>query len=90
MLMTGVLEQKLPIKVGGALLAVFVLLKLKDKVLGGDEGGGNFSKDQANYRRCNRCAKKGAEVRCTRCRRAWYCSKACLKAAWKLEICECC
>ena len=40
--------------------------------------------------RCNRCAKKDARVKCTRCKKAWYCSKECLKAAWKLEICECC
>merc|ERR1711959_564659 len=40
--------------------------------------------------RCNRCAKKDARVKCTRCKNAWYCSKECLKAAWKLEICECC
>ena len=60
-------------------------LKLK-RLVGGDD----FADSQAKYRRCNRCAKKGAKVRCTRCRRAYYCSRACLKAAWKLEICECC
>jgi len=40
--------------------------------------------------RCNRCAKKDARVKCNRCKKAWYCSKECWKAAIKLEICECC
>jgi len=40
--------------------------------------------------RCNRCAKKDARVKCNRCKKAYYCSRECLKAAWKLEICECC
>ena len=81
------LAQKLPFPVvalGGAIVGVFALLKLKRLV-----GGGDFADSQARYRRCNRCAKKGAKVRCTRCRRAYYCSRSCLKAAWKLEICEC-
>jgi hypothetical protein len=73
--------------VGIAAVAVLVLLKLKSKLFG---GGAKFDKEQAKYRKCNRCGKKGAGVCCTRCRRAWYCSSACLKAAWKLEICECC
>ena len=77
-----------PVQLGGAVVAVVALLKVKDVVFGG--GGDKFAKEQAAYRRCNRCARKGASVRCTRCRRAYYCSKACLKAAWKLELCECC
>ena len=82
------LAQKIPLPVaavGGAVVAVFALLKLKNVAT-----GGGFADEQARYRKCNRCAKKGAGTRCTRCRRAWYCSPACLKAAWKLEICECC
>ena len=82
------LAQKIPLPVvalGGVGVGVFVLLKLKRLF-----GGGDFADSQARYRRCNRCAKKGAKVRCTRCRRAYYCTRACLKAAWKLEICECC
>ena len=82
------LAQKIPLPVvalGGVGVGVFALLKLMRLV-----GGGDFADSQARYRRCNRCAKKGAKVRCTRCRRAYYCSRACLKAAWKLEICECC
>ena len=82
------LAQKLPLPVvalGGVVVGVLALLKLK-RLVGGDD----FADSQAKYRRCNRCAKKGAKVRCTRCRRAYYCSRACLKAAWKLEICECC
>ena len=81
------LAQKLPLPVvalGGVVVGVLALLKLK-RLVGGDD----FADSQAKYRRCNRCAKKGAKVRCTRCRRAYYCSRACLKAAWKLEICEC-
>lgn len=78
---------KTPLALGGVAVVVLVLLKLKSKLLGGGEA---FDKEQAKYRKCNRCAKKGAGVRCARCRRAWYCSNACLKAAWKLEICECC
>ena len=74
-------------KVGAAALGLIVLLKLKARLFG---GGAGFDKEQAKYRKCNRCAKKGAGVRCTRCRRAYYCSIPCLKAAWKLEICECC
>jgi hypothetical protein len=70
---------------GGVVVGVLTLLKLKRLVSGGD-----FQDSQSKYRRCNRCAKKGAKVRCTRCRRAYYCSRSCLKAAWKLEICECC
>lgn len=82
------LALKLPfpaVAVGGAVVAVVALLKIKDIVL-----DGGFADEQSRYRRCNRCAKKGAKVRCTRCRRAWYCTRECLKAAWKLEICECC
>ena len=82
------LAQKIPlplVALGGVGVGVFALLKLKRLV-----GGGDFADSQARYRRCNRCAKKGAKVRCTRCRRAYYCTRACLKAAWKLEICECC
>lgn len=82
------LANKLPfpaVVAGAAVLSVFTLLKLKDLVT--DVA---FSDKQARYRKCNRCAKKGAKVRCTRCRRAYYCSRECLKAAWKLEICECC
>ena len=81
------LAQKIPLPVvalGGVVVGVLALLKLK-RLVGGDD----FADSQAKYRRCNRCAKKGAKVRCTRCRRAYYCSRACLKAAWKLEICEC-
>ena len=73
------------VALGGVVVGVFAVLKLKRLV-----GGGDFADAQAKYRRCNRCAKKGAKVRCTRCRRAYYCSRPCLKAAWKLEICECC
>ena len=81
------LALKLPfpaVAVGGAVVAVVALLKIKDIVL-----DGNFADEQSRYRRCNRCAKKGAKVRCPRCRRAWYCARECLKAARKLEICEC-
>ena len=67
-----------------AVVAVVALLKIKDIVL-----DGNFADEQSRYRRCNGCAKKGAKVRCPRCRRAWYCARECLKAARKLEICEC-
>ena len=73
--------------VAGAVAAVFVALKVK-AIAGG--GGGSFADQQAAYRRCNRCGKKGAPVRCNKCRRAYYCSKHCLKDAIKLEICECC
>jgi len=71
--------------VAGAVAAVFAALKVK-KIA----NGGSFADEQAAYRRCNRCGKKGAPVRCNKCRRAYYCSKHCLKDAVKLEICECC
>lgn len=71
--------------VAGAVAAVFAALKVKAIA-----GGGSFEAQQAAYRRCNRCGKKGAPVRCNKCRRAHYCSKHCLKDAIKLEICECC
>ena len=70
--------------IGLALLVVtFVGGKLTRKI---------FSVDQPGRvkHRCNRCAKKDARVKCKRCKKAWYCTQACLKAAWKLEICECC
>lgn len=80
---------KLPfpaVALGGVVVGVFALLELKHLV----KNHLGFEDSQARYRRCNRCAKKGASVRCTRCRRAYYCSIICLKAAWKMEICECC
>jgi hypothetical protein len=52
--------------------------------------GDSFEKEKARYRRCNRCGKKGASVRCNKCRRAYYCSKDCLSTAIRLEICDCC
>ena len=41
-----------PARVGGAVLGVIVLLKVKNKLLG---GGAAFDKEQAKYRKCNRC-----------------------------------
>ena len=51
------LALKLPfpaVAVGGAVVAVVALLKIKDIVL-----DGNFADEQSRYRRCNRCAKRG-------------------------------
>ena len=44
------------------------------------------------HRKCNRCGKRGdfVKVKCHRCKRCWYCSQECKKAAWAMEICECC
>ena len=44
------------------------------------------------HRKCNRCGKRGdfVKVKCERCKRCWYCSQTCKKAAWAMEICECC
>ena len=46
----------------------------------------------ALHRKCNRCGARGSgvKVKCERCKRCWYCSQTCKKAAWALEICECC
>ena len=46
----------------------------------------------ARHRKCNRCGARGSgvKVKCERCKRCWYCSQTCKKAAWALEICECC
>ena len=82
------LLKKLPdpvIYVAGAVAAIGALLKLKDIVT-----GDSFEAEKARYRRCNRCGKKGAPVRCNKCRRAYYCSKQCAKDALRLEICDCC
>ena len=82
------LLKKLPdpvIYVAGAVAAIGALLKVKDIVT-----GDSFEKEKARYRRCNRCGKKGAGVRCNKCRRAYYCSKQCAKDALRLEICDCC
>ena len=72
--------------VAGAVAAVFAALKVK--AIAG--GGPSFAEQQAAYRRCNRCGKKGAPVRCNKRKKAYCCGKHCLKDAIKLEICECC
>ena len=82
------LLKKLPdpvIYVAGAVAAIGALLKVKDIVT-----GDSFEAEEARYRRCNRCGKKGAPVRYNKCRRAYYCSKQCAKDALRLEICDCC
>ena len=32
---------------------------------------------------CQHCDKPAPELRCSRCRAAYYCSSACQRAAWK-------
>jgi len=69
----------LVLPVVGAVGAIVVLLRAKEALFPGDDSG--FSKQVKAYKRCNRCSKKGVKVRCHKCRRAWYCSKQCLKVA---------
>lgn len=33
--------------------------------------------------RCGDCGKEGATLRCSRCKRAFYCEKACQQRHWK-------
>lgn len=60
------------------------------KVIRARIGGGSDRAFAKSHRKCNRCGARGANTRCDRCKRAWYCSSACRSAAWKMEICECC
>ena len=60
------------------------------KIIRSRLGGGPDRAFAKSHRKCNRCGKRGANTRCDRCKRAWYCSSACRSAAWKMEICECC
>jgi hypothetical protein len=79
-----------------ALLAV-ALARLRRWARGdGDARGGAPGRVSrrfaARHRKCNRCGARGSgvKVKCERCKRCWYCSQTCKKAAWALEICECC
>ena len=79
-----------------ALLAV-ALARLRRWARGdGDARGGAPGRVDRRFaarrRKCNRCGARGSgvEVKCERCKRCWYCSQTCKKAAWALEICECC
>ena len=79
-----------------ALLAV-ALARLRRWARGdGDARGGAPGRVSrrfaALHRKCNRCGARGSgvKVKCERCKRCWYCSQTCKKAAWALEICECC
>ena len=79
-----------------ALLAV-ALARLRRWARGdGDARGGAPGRVSRRFaarrRKCNRCGARGSgvKVKCERCKRCWYCSQTCKKAAWALEICECC
>lgn len=58
----------------------------------GHPGPGRDAGFHRAHRKCNRCGVRGKQVtvKCSRCKRCWYCSQACKKAAWAMEICECC
>ena len=58
----------------------------------GHPGPGRDAGFHRAHRKCNRCGVRGkrVNVKCSRCKRGWYCSQTCKKAAWAMEICECC
>jgi hypothetical protein len=81
---------------GAATIGTYILYRIIRWALGRDDHGTFGSvpdrKFSATHRKCNRCGARGSQVRvkCERCKRCWYCSQACKKAAWSMEICECC
>ena len=81
---------------GAATIGTYILYRVVRWALGRDDHGTFGSvpdrKFSATHRKCNRCGARGSQVRvkCERCKRCWYCSQACKKAAWSMEICECC
>ena len=82
------LKETEPKKLVLGTLSVLCFIKLVKKV--SQNAFGVNQPGRGLKHRCNRCAKKDARVKCNRCKKAWYCSKECWKAAIKLEICECC
>lgn len=82
------LKETEPKKLVLGTLSVLCFIKLVQKV--SQNAFGVNQPGRGLKHRCNRCAKKDARVKCNRCKKAWYCSKECWKAAIKLEICECC
>ena len=81
---------------GAATIGTYALYRVIRWALGRDDHGTFGSvpdrRFSATHRKCNRCGARGSQVRvkCERCKRCWYCSKECKKAAWSMEICECC
>ena len=81
---------------GAATIGTYILYRIIRWAIGRDDHGTFGSvpdrKFSAMHRKCNRCGVRGSQVRvkCERCKRCWYCSQACKKAAWSMEICECC
>lgn len=56
------------------------------------QDSGSFSSALANRQECNFCGVSGTSqklVRCTRCKKAWYCGKVCQLADWKAHKKEC-
>tara|TARA_B100000683_G_scaffold243879_1_gene253631 strand:- start:72577 stop:73071 length:495 start_codon:yes stop_codon:yes gene_type:complete len=78
--------------VGGALARKAWAWARGDAAGRGHPGPGRDAGFHRAHRKCNRCGVRGkrVNVKCSRCKRCWYCSQTCKKAAWAMEICECC